>query len=101
MPITLPAQPGEPITHRGITVVPLFPRRDPGADYTTLETAITRGFRVDETGEDGLVPELVVTNPLADQVLLYDGEELIGAKQNRILNLTVLVAATSVTPIPA
>jgi hypothetical protein len=100
MPITLPAQPGDPIIHRGITVVPLFPRCDPGADYTTLETAIQRGFRVEESGDEGSVPELVVTNPLADRVLLYDGEELIGAKQNRILNLTVLVAAASITPIP-
>jgi len=33
-------------------------------------------------------------------VLLYDGEELIGAKQNRILNLTVLLAPQSRTPIP-
>ena len=36
------------------------------------------------------MPELVVTNPLDEWVLLYDGEELVGAKQNRILNLTVL-----------
>ena len=51
MPITLPAQPGEPITHRGITVVPLFPRCDPGAAYTTLEARLRRGFRVTETGD--------------------------------------------------
>jgi hypothetical protein len=33
-------------------------------------------------------------------VLLYDGEELLGAKQNRILNVTVLVAAQSEARIP-
>jgi hypothetical protein len=33
-------------------------------------------------------------------VLLYDGEELVGAKQNRILNVTVLVPAASETVIP-
>src|SRR5256885_12588694 len=33
------------------------------------------------------------TTPLKANVLLYDGEELLGAKQNRILNVTVLVAA--------
>ena len=37
MPITLPAQLDEPATHRGITIVPLFPRRDPAAAYATLE----------------------------------------------------------------
>ena len=39
------------------------------------------------------MPELAVVNPLADNVLLYDGEELVGAKQNRILNVSVLVGA--------
>ncbi len=100
MSITLPAQLDEPITHRGIVVVPLFPRRDPGAAYTTLDPALRRGLRITETSAAGSVPELVVANPLDEWVLLYDGEELVGAKQNRILNLTVLVAAESVTPIP-
>ncbi len=100
MSIALPAQLDEPTIHRGIAVVPLFPRRDPGAAYTTLEPALRRGLRITETSAAGSVPELVVTNPLAEWVLLYDGEELVGAKQNRILNLTVLVAAESVTPIP-
>ena len=35
------------------------------------------------------MPELAVHNPLEANVLLYDGEELLGAKQNRILNVTV------------
>jgi hypothetical protein len=46
------------------------------------------------------VPELAVHNPLEANVLLYDGEELLGAKQNRILNVTVLVGAESKTVIP-
>ena len=46
------------------------------------------------------MPELAVANPLDVDVLLYDGEELLGAKQNRILNVTVLVAARSETRIP-
>src|SRR4029450_3101727 len=37
---------------------------------------------------------------LAQNVLLYDGEELLGAKQNRILNVTVLVEAHAKTLIP-
>jgi hypothetical protein len=46
------------------------------------------------------VPELVVENPTDTDVLLYDGEELVGAKQNRILNVSVLVAAGAKLPIP-
>jgi hypothetical protein len=46
------------------------------------------------------VPELAVSNPLDDDVLLYDGEELVGAKQNRILNVSVLVSAHSTLEVP-
>lgn len=91
---------GEPVEHRGIVVAPLFPRRDPVADYVTLDAALPRGFRVDEISDAGTVPELVVDNPTDARVLLYDGEELVGAKQDRILNVTVLVEAGSRLPIP-
>jgi hypothetical protein len=46
------------------------------------------------------VPELFVENPTDSAVLLYDGEELVGAKQNRILNVSVLVEADAKLPIP-
>ena len=91
---------GEPREHRGIVVTPLFPRLTPGASYITLEEALPRGFVVTEVSDSGSVAELDVRNPLDDRVLLYDGEELVGAKQNRILNVTVLVEARSKLPIP-
>ena len=91
---------GEPVVHRGVVLCPLFPRLSPAADYVTLEEALPLGFRVTEVDEAGAVPELAVHNPLDKDVLLYDGEELLGAKQNRILNVTVLVAAGSKTRIP-
>src|ERR671937_2837604 len=91
---------GEPIEHRGIVIAPLFPRVDPKADYVTLEEALPLGFRVTEVDASGAVPELLAVNPLDKPVLLYDGEELLGAKQNRILNVTVLVAPKRETRIP-
>jgi hypothetical protein len=91
---------GEAVQHRGIVITPLFPRRDPAARFLTLDEALPRGLRVRELDEAGSVPELVVENPLDEDVLLYDGEELVGAKQNRILNVSVLVAAGSRLPIP-
>ena len=100
MHATQTMQLGEPVEHRGIVVTPLFPRRDPVAQYLTLDAALARGLRIEETSAAGSVPELRVVNPLEDRVLLYDGEELVGAKQNRILNVTVLVEATSTLPIP-
>jgi hypothetical protein len=94
------SQIGEPVEHRGIVIAPLFPGRDPVAAYVTLDEALAGGLRVREVDEAGTVPELVVENPLAERVLLYDGEELVGAKQNRILNVSVLVEAKSALRIP-
>jgi hypothetical protein len=88
------------VEHRGVVVTPLFPRRDPDAAYVTLDEALPRGLRITETSESGSVPELLVQSPLDVDVLLYDGEELVGAKQNRILNVTVLVPARSTITIP-
>jgi hypothetical protein len=91
---------GEPVKHRGIVVGPLFPRHDPVAAYLTLDEALAGGLRIRETSKAGSVPELVVENPLASRVLLYDGEEIVGAKQNRILNVSVLVEAKTTLRIP-
>lgn len=46
------------------------------------------------------MPELKVHNELDVRVFLMDGQELIGAKQNRILNNDVLVPADSTLSIP-
>ena len=91
---------GDPVEHRGVVIAPLFPRNTPSTEYLTLEDALPLGFRITEVGAAGSVPELVAFNPLDTPVLLYDGEELLGAKQNRILNVTVLVAAKRETRIP-
>jgi hypothetical protein len=46
------------------------------------------------------VPTLRAVNEGERPVLLLDGEELVGAKQNRVLNLTILVPAQSTLEIP-
>jgi hypothetical protein len=90
---------GDPVEHRGVVIAPLFPRRQPRVEYLTFHDAHPLGFTVQEVDAAGSVPELAVRNPLEQKVLLYDGEELLGAKQNRILNVTVLVAGESKTVI--
>ena len=91
---------GAPVAHRGILITPLHPLQAPHAAYLTLDEALPLGLRIRELGDGGSVPQLVVENPLEDSVLLYDGQELAGAMQDRILNITVLVAAHSTLTIP-
>ena len=43
---------------------------------------------ITEVSEGGSVPELRVVNKGDARILVLDGEELRGAKQNRVLNTT-------------
>jgi hypothetical protein len=94
---------GEPAHFRNLTLFPLL-RQNPAVlkpDYLLLEEAIERGtVRVTELNGGGSVPELRFENKGEEPVLLLDGEELIGAKQNRVLNLTILAAAKQTVVIP-
>ena len=69
--------------------------------WVLLREALAAGaVEIEEISEQGSVPTLRVTNRGAQDVLLLDGEELVGAKQNRILNTTVLVRARSTIEVP-
>jgi hypothetical protein len=92
---------GEVQAFRNLSAIPLVLRNAPKAGYITLAKAVTSGVAsITEISEGGSVPELMLNNTGKDNVLVLDGEELIGAKQNRIANLTILAAAESKTVIP-
>jgi hypothetical protein len=88
-----------PVTHGAVAVVPLLAPSLDDPDWLTLDESGERS-RVTEVSEAGTVPFLKVANDADQPLLLLDGEELIGAKQNRILNTTVLVAAHTEVTIP-
>jgi len=88
---------------RNLILFPLVRRNTPARplDYLLLEDGIAQGkVRVTEVHAGGSVPELRLENNADLPVLLVDGEELVGAKQNRVLNLTILAPAKQVTVIP-
>ena len=88
---------------RNLTLFPLVRRSVPlqELDYLLLEDGIAQGkVRVTELNASGSVPELRLENTADLPVLLVDGEELVGAKQNRVLNLTILAPAKQTTIIP-
>jgi hypothetical protein len=69
--------------------------------YTTLDEALAaETLDVTEVNEGGSVPTLKVVNKADPCVFLMAGEQLIGAKQNRILNASILVPGRSELPIP-
>lgn len=93
--------PGQPVTSAGLTMVPLLVLRDVEPGYSTLDDVLASdAFRISEISEAGRVPELLVLNETDRDVLILDGEELVGAKQNRIVNLTILVPAKSRLGVP-
>ncbi|MCC5828465.1 MAG: hypothetical protein JJU36_03370 [Phycisphaeraceae bacterium] len=92
-----------PITHGKLTLVPLKGTGDEPRfrDYLLSTEAIERGtLTITEVSDSGSVPELMAINKSDDPVLLIDGEELRGAKQNRILNTSILLRPKSRTQIP-
>src|SRR3954471_706558 len=92
---------GDPIRYESLFVFPLFSPPEGVVDYLLSDEAIASGsVTVEEVSEGGSVPDLLVTNAGDSRVLFLEGEELRGAKQNRVLNTSVLVAAHSKTPIP-
>lgn len=90
---------GEPRTHGALVVVPLLDGDHPDPGWLTLDQA-GASVAITEVDAAGSVPTLKLANAADLPVLLLDGEELVGAKQNRILNTTVLVAAKATTTIP-
>jgi hypothetical protein len=92
------------VSFENLAMFPLVLRDDvqPAvAYYRTLDDALNRGdAEITEISEQGSVPELRLVNRGWSPVLIVDGEELVGAKQNRVVNLTILVASRSELTIP-
>jgi hypothetical protein len=90
-----------PIGAEGFRVFGL--RWSPGdpMQYLTLDEGLAQGLlEVSELSEGGSVPTLKVRNSAETFVFLMAGEQLIGAKQNRVLNASILVPAKTELPIP-
>jgi hypothetical protein len=71
-------------------------------DYLTLDEALAGGLvEVTEKDLGGSVPELQVVNKFSQMILILDGEELVGAKQNWIVNTTILIQVGTTPKFPA
>ncbi len=88
-------------SHKNMTLYCLLSAQEATVDFLTLDEALDKeALAITEVSEAGAVPELKVFNRSDHKILLLDGEELVGAKQNRVLNVTILIAPRSETIVP-
>ncbi len=80
---------GEPDHSGALTVFPLT-GPEPRLEYVSYAEGVSRGVTITELPQAS-VNNLLVANPLDVPVLLYEGEELRGAQQDRTVDGAVLV----------
>jgi hypothetical protein len=92
---------GPPQIHENLSIVPLLADQEPAVEYIPLDQALKDGVvEIKEIDEGGSVQNLRVVNRSRSKVLILDGEELVGAKQNRISNASFVIPAESEKVIP-
>jgi hypothetical protein len=94
-------RPEAPQVVPGLTIIPFTSSLTPGPSYLPLSEALAKGLvKITEVSEGGQVPDLAVVNLGDIPALLLAGEEVAGAKQNRVFNTTILVEARSKLRVP-
>src|SRR3954454_191829 len=87
-----PLRLGEPDVCGPLAVFPLF-GADPDLSYVGFAQAVSAGASVKGLDAHASVNDLLVLNPTPTPVLVYEGEEVLGAQQNRTFDVSVLVPA--------
>ncbi len=96
--VCAPPAVGEPCAAAALTVFPLL--GPPAAlEYLSFAQARPAGVTVTEL-PNASVNDLLIANPTGTPVLLYEGEEVLGARQNRTFDVSVLVGARSRLTVP-
>jgi len=92
---------GRKQSYKNLALYPLLSTYSVGLEYLLLDEALSENLiEIVEKDSHGSVPELRVVNESPQMILILDGEELVGAKQNRIVNTTILVSGNSTIVIP-
>lgn len=94
---------GAPQQVEGLTFTPvmLLEPQVFSPTFLTMEEALREGtVAFEEISPQGTVPEIRARNRGTKPVLVLDGEELVGAKQSRIANLSVMLPPESEIRLP-
>lgn len=69
-------------------------------DYVTLDEALAaKEIEIAEFSETGQVPRIKTVNSSQRMVFLMAGEQLVGCKQNRVVNASIMVPARTEMPL--
>ena len=98
--LAAPVTVAEPDVVGSLAVFPLIAAAAPSMEYVAFAEACGRGVTIKELPGGASVNDLIVHNPTELTVLLYEGEEVLGAQQNRTFDISVLVAAGTSLPVP-
>lgn len=91
----------KPILTDGLTVVPLLFDEATDCGYVTGKKALEdKTLVIQEIGEGAQVSRLRATNRGSKPVMLISGEGLKGAKQDRIVNVTVIINVNETVDVP-
>jgi len=92
---------GEVQTSGPLMLIPILAAPVEGPDCISLAQAVRdKVVEIREINEGGSVPELQIHSTATVPILIIDGEELAGAKQNRAVNTSILVPAGKDMTIP-
>jgi hypothetical protein len=90
---------GEPQISGPLAVYPIFGPQ-PRMRYRSLAHAVERGTYITELDGRASVNDVLITNASDQGVLLYEGELIAGAQQNRTIDQPVLIPAGTQIKIP-
>jgi hypothetical protein len=94
-----PLRVDDPDIAGNLAVFPLF-GPPPRLEYLSFSQGRAGGVTVGELEGGASVNDLTVHNPTGKPVLLFEGEEVLGAQQNRTFDVSILVAAGAKLTVP-
>jgi len=87
--------------HNNLMFIPVTSSKKYNVGFLALNKACEEGLvEVKELDDGASVPEIKVYNKSEQFLIIFDGEHLIGAKQNRIVNKTIIINPFSELVVP-
>jgi len=91
----------KPLQYKNLSLFSLKGNDFSKINYISMQEATKKNlYKISEVDDEGNVPELKFNNLGSYPILITEGSELIGLKQNRVLNTSILVPENETIIIP-